>query len=380
MSLIMLESWDNYRETSFIGQANNWYDAYGKWTNFSGNLYAQETGRHGYKVRAYDNQGTARLDKQLQIEHEHATLIYGTAWYWNRGTISNVVVPICSFGSDFGGTNHFSISLFTGTGTGADSALIIENALPTGTGANATNILTGFGQNTTGVMSPGIWRYMEIKVTLGTAVGGGRLTIVLAGATIYDQAINTVATGGTKTVFDMFRFYSYHDGSTITHFDDTYLANGAGTVNNTFLGDVIVEQKVADASGSSNTWSNSAAAIQVNNFQYVNGYDVTETQNDYVYSSTNDQSDLYNYQDTTYASPSTIVGVVINTRVDKADTGPRSLAVLAKNGATTWVSTDQVITQDRRIWTRALDLQPDGVTPWTIVAYNATEFGIRTRP
>lgn len=381
MSLVLLESWDNYRQTSYIESDPNWNAvAYGKWTSQSGGaIYAGNGGRHGYRVQR-NGDGTSYLEKRFQSDQEHGTITFGSAFEWVRSSSNvNQVIPLFGLGSDFGGTPHFGISLYTGNLAGSTSGLIIENAWPVGNGTNATTILPGILTPTTGALGPSLgYRYLEVKVVFGDATNG-RVTIRVGGGVVYDQAFQTFF-GGTKTVYDTFRMYFHmaNGQATYTLWDDTYLTNGAGTANTGFMGDIIVNQHFPNAAGTVNQFANSGGGLQINNYQYLRSIDSTG-QNDYVYSSTDDQSDLYGYDDSGYAAPSTISGVMLYTRADKADTGPRSMAHLARVSGTTTASADIPLSSDRRFWNKAYDTAPDG-SAWDFTKFNAAEFGFRVRP
>lgn len=355
MSLVMTESWEVGNGSGFT----TW--AQGKWS-MDTNLYpATNAGRHGCALRNQSGAGGHRLyTHYVRPSQEHATFIYGSAHYWSTGA-SGQYRPLVRFLSDTGATLHIVV-WYDWT----------NQRVTVGRGDPILSTGTTLGSSVNGSVPPDVWHYMEVKAVLDDTAGS--VEVRKNGVAILTFTGIDTKNGGTKTVFDSIQVGSNDSGQDNFRIDDTYLCNGAGTKNNDFLGDVIIEFTRPDGNGTTSGQMGSDGN-QVNNYQLVNEYGDST----YVDGITTGDKDTYSVSNSAYAAPSTILAVTVNARSWKTDTGPRSNAMVALYSGTEVVGEDVPLTLGASVARGVFEDRPGG-TGWTMAEFNATEFGQVARP
>lgn len=154
-------------------------------------------------------------------------------------------------------------------------------------------------------------------------------------------------------------------------FDDLYLADNAGTVNNTWLGDVRVDTLRPMGAGGHAQF---AATPAGSNWDRVNEVDADLA--DFVQSSAVGQRDSYAYTDLPAMNAPTILGVQAVSLARKTDAGVASLRHLARIGATTYpAALASPLTLPAATHLTVWETSPAGGA-WTWAGVNAAEFGV----
>jgi len=231
-----------------------------------------------------------------------------------------------------------------------------------------------------GIISANVWYYIEMMVTLSntaatwevrvngvpvmTETGSGGYDNVVTEATIKRIGVGQ-AVGGSAGLY--------------TYIDDLYICDTSGSVNNTFLGDVTVEAIFPNADGSSSQFTGSDTD-QINNYQLVDestsDYPNTD---DYVYSSTVSNKDLYNFA-SMGPSSATIHGVQVNIGAKKSDTGTRTYKSVAKLSGGSATDGDVAFAPSDTSWAYGCDVwetTPGTSNAWTVSDVNGAEFGVK---
>jgi hypothetical protein len=231
--------------------------------------------------------------------------------------------------------------------------------------------LNGSSVNTTGLgLVRDTWYYLELKVVCATT---GSYVLRVNGLTVLSGS------GNTK-----FGTHAYHNWVTIggssgtnsgtsRRFDDLYLLDGSGTVNNDLLGErkVVAIRPNGDVAGSVN-WTPSAA---VDHYTAVDENPVND-ETDYVESSTTDQLDLYEYASATGIG--SIDGIQINTMARLSDAKDLSLKTVINSGGTQDDGTAVPIrSANYRVIRRISETDPHTAAPWSLASLNAAQFGVK---
>src|SRR5579884_4067947 len=195
----------------------------------------------------------------------------------------------------------------------------------------------GVQANRVGIASqpirPGVWNYVEIQVVFSTTVG--QVTLRVNGVTVLDTAANlNTAISGNAWADGMALLRSYPFAATSSNtnidIDDFYVADGSGTVNTGFLGDVRVEALLPADVGATTQFAVTGAAT---NYAAVNN-NPPDDDTSYVSSGTAGQQDLYKF-----SAPSTLGGAVLGIQFNhfarKDDAGTRTIEGLVHTGSTT---------------------------------------------
>ena len=217
-----------------------------------------------------------------------------------------------------------------------------------------------------GVIQFDRWHYIEVQAKLSDTAG--QITVRVDGAQVISTAANVdTKNAGTKTVFDWVRVYSSSTNN--VRFDDIYLMTGAG---DTFLGPISVETLRPVGNGAVNQWVGSDGDA-VDNWMVVD--DPTVDTNNYVYSATVGQQDLYTMSDLQRTS-GTIVGVCHATQAIRTDAvTARSVKLLNRRAAINAGPAVALTTGYRGI-AHSLALDPETGAAWTVANVNALQSGI----
>lgn len=280
---------------------------------------------------------------------------YGTGITWNVG-------------NDTSGPGH-GVVLY---GSGAARLHIGPNAsgqLEVRNGSGSTGTLLGTG---TTVLLVNTWYYIEVYALINGSTGA--VTVRLNGANeIVLTNVNTQNGSGTALDTILLGGSMNMNGTAYFDYDDLYVCDGAGTVNNTFLGDCQVQTLFPNGNGATNGWVNDAAN-STNNYSHVNS--VPYSTATYVGSSTLNQVDEYAYTDPTGSG--TVKGVMARAIATKTDSGGRSLALVARPTTTDYAGSGTPLTAGS--WALAYNIwetNPDTSTAWTIATVTAAQFGVK---
>ena len=161
-------------------------------------------------------------------------------------------------------------------------------------------------------------------------------------------------------------------GSSLQTFDDFYICDTTGTANTTFLGDIRVQAILPTGAGATTGWTPSAGA----NYQNV---DEAAENGDTDYNSTATAGAIDTFA-MGNVSPSTgsVKGVQHQPVVRKDDAGTRTVAPIARIGATDHVAGAgvNVNTTYAPVVVMA-ETSPATGAAWTIAEVNAAEFGVK---
>lgn len=206
-----------------------------------------------------------------------------------------------------------------------------------------------------------VWYYIEVNATINSSTG--TIQVKVNGVSVFTYNGNT-QNGGTNLSID--GFWLLQSGG--CYFDDLYICNNSGTVNNTFLGDVRVQTLVPNAAGTSTQWAATGGA------NYANVADIPDNTATYNMSSTVGQRDTYAMAD--LASGTTnVLGVQENLHAWKGDAGIGNLKPAYLIGGTVYY--DSVISPGTSsAWYGSLrETNPATSTTWTPGDVNGMEFG-----
>jgi hypothetical protein len=222
----------------------------------------------------------------------------------------------------------------------------------------------------TSVVSTGSWYYVEFLATISSSVGVAHLKVNgidqvnLSGANTQVSANaygNTVALRGPAV-------------SSLTgafQIDDMYICDGAGTVNNTFLGDMKVEAVNVIDSGDFAQWTC--------NVPNVPNFEAAQVLNDgiFVASNTVGQEDTYLCSKLNFIT-SNIAGVQSIYWSRNTDSTQHSIAPVARISVTDYTAspltiTDTAIKAYQTIW----ENDPSTSAPWSIMGVDSTQFGMQ---
>lgn len=228
MSLIFSESFDLLTPTQMVTS--------GKWTsNVSGGFAGPTSvaGRNGYAWLS-TNGTTTSMAKNFSAADQHDTFIVGMARLFNSATAHDVI----SLWGDSGATQHVALYINT------------SRQLEVWRGSGGSGTLLG-ATPLVDALTPGLWYYIEFKVTLNDTAGA--VDVRINGVNKLSLSAIDTKNAGTATVFNHMKINLHTNGT--DKGDDLYVCNGAGSTNNTFLGDVRIESLIPNADGNYSQWT-----------------------------------------------------------------------------------------------------------------------------
>jgi hypothetical protein len=340
MSLLFMDSFDHYA----IGDLTK------KW-NSVGSLAAYRidvtSGRRGSGA-VNGNYGQYRWGCTRYVTTNEDRFFYGVAW--NSGTSHSLFLRV-------GGAGGSQVELLVN----ADLGISVYR------GTESDVLL---GKTADGLLSTGVWYFIEWSVLLhgsiGTVVVRVNNAIVLS---LTNQNTLSSATTPVITNFHMSLGWSAVEALA----DDLYFCDDAGAVNNDFLGDVRVDAHFpVTPDGANHAWTPSTGS---DNFAMVD--EVTPNITDYNATSTLNAVDTFHHEDFKNAG-GTILGVQLNLYHSKSDAGACLIAPVVLSDATTSVGADIAPSAESWAYGREIrEVDPDGTVAWTEGQFNAAEFGYK---
>lgn len=216
-----------------------------------------------------------------------------------------------------------------------------------------------------GVIQLNTWHFVEMKIAVANS---GTYEVRVDGVTVISGSGDTQA--GSSANANMVRLVSPGPGSNVGYyFDDWYVCDGSGSVNDDFLGDKVVFTIFPNAAGDSTDFTPSTG----NNFENV---DETPADGDstYVESDTGGDRDLYNFGSAPF---DTIDGIQVNAVVKKTDSTDFGLRLTTKSSGTVSQGGAQTVNHTGyKNHYRVMENDPHTSSAWTSSGVNAAQFGV----
>ena len=239
---------------------------------------------------------------------------------------------------------------------------------------NGSEILVYRGDNTqlgttSGAgLAMGVWRYLEIKVTIDNS--SGAVEIRIDGSTVLNlTSQDTQYT--SNAYFNVLDHRMMYTGAlNYTYWDDMYWLDTTGTKNNDFLGDVRVDPLDPSGAGTYTDFTPSAGS----NYQNV---DEIYPDDDTTYNDGANVADQDTYaMDDLEALSTTIHGVKSQITVRKTDAGSRGTKILTRSGTTDHLSSELALSDSFVTHLEIMEDNPDDSAAWAEADVNAMEVGI----
>lgn len=205
------------------------------------------------------------------------------------------------------------------------------------------------------------YAYIQIKHVVGAT---GSVEILMDGVSILSAS--SVDTDGVGDgLVDGIKFCGA-GGNWL--FDDCYVCDSSGSVNNDYLGDVLVNAYMPDSDGSHTDFTRSSGTT---NYELVDETNPSST--DYLDGTTVGHKESIGV--TVDDNGQSIFGIMVNTFVYNPDAGLRKGRSFVKSGATTGNGTEVTLTPTMLRTFQVLETDPNDSAAWTPTKLNAAEFG-----
>ena len=252
-----------------------------------------------------------------------------------------------------------------------------SSAVPDGGGGFVFPMGTLLGKSRPGCWSPDVWFYVEVGFTIDPTNGAVEVRINT------DPVVNlihqnTQATGATGAyanghgwgaenfaTFATAQLYSFKVG-------DMYLADGAGSVNNNFLGNVRARLMMPAGAGASTDFAKTGAAT---NWQAASNLSLTDSS--YVSSDTVNDEDLYTLNPILPAQP--VHGVQVRSALRMDEATQRVGRNLFRVSTTTVEGADHYVDSSYHHETDVFELDPSTGLGLTGTIVNGAQAGIKVQ-
>lgn len=334
----------------FIDGANGYDTAHitRKWTaNFSGTINATSGRRGGPGLRFANWNDATRLTLDLQ-----STWVVGFGFRCTalpsvrRGLLGCLLVSA--------GITQCSISI------NPDGTITAHRDWP------PSNVVLG---TSSAVVTAGTYCYLEVRFVINQTAGSIEVRkdgVVILSVTSVDTQVHA-----SIAASDQFQFLitSSSEAGTID-FDDIYICDGNGIINNNFLGDLRVDAVFPNGAGNSSVFTPSTGS----NWQNV---DDTPSDDDATYNSASGVGaiDLYAFPDIA-PTVGTVFGIASYLTMKKDDSDPHTARDLIRRSATNYSGTTKTLTTSYAMYTEIHEIDPSTLAQWTIANVNAAEFGL----
>lgn len=222
------------------------------------------------------------------------------------------------------------------------------------------------------------WHYFEFEFTLDPVNGA----IEVRHNTVVDLnlpgPINTADTGlaGADVMEMTFQNSGAHE------IDDIYILDDQSAINNTFLGDSVVEGRLPTGDDTPLDWTlEDGGAGLVNHFEALDATTCTgSVNNQYIFSATVADQDLLSFNALSFVNGQ-IHGIQMNSDARLDTTGTREFKHIIRSGGTLYTSpaggiTHSVGSTSFQTFFDVIEVDPDTSAKWTLSAANAADFGV----
>lgn len=257
-------------------------------------------------------------------------------------------------------------------------ALIVE-----GVGHQCSIAINNFGQiealrdwppsgnvlaTSTATITANTYTYIEVKYVIHNTVGS--IEVRKDGVTIIDVSnVDTQAAAVTYANQIQLMVTSSAEAVTVDY-DDIYVCDATGIINNNFLGDLRVDAVFPNAVGNSSMFTPSAGV----NWQNV---DDDPADDDVTYNSASGTGaiDTYAFPDIA-PTVGTVHGLVSYLTMKKDEAAVHTAQAVIRRGSTNYPSTHKTLTTSYAMYQEVHETDPSTLAQWTIANVNAAEFGL----
>ncbi len=215
----------------------------------------------------------------------------------------------------------------------------------------------------------GTWYYVELKITARTGTNGSYELRVDETVDVSGSSVNLANTGSDGVDVVMFSATT-SDAS----WDDIYINDNQGSVNNNFLGDSAVRGILPNGDGASTGWTPSTGT---SHFALVDDTATTTNDADYNTGTNNGDRDLYDYENLTGLLNGPIAGIMVTSDMRMVTTGTATVKVVVREGGVNFdQATHTVNGTGVRGYSQVIENSPDDSAPWEVADIDAAQIGV----
>lgn len=247
------------------------------------------------------------------------------------------------------------------------------NVTATGAIQVVRNNTTVLGTSSAGVIAVDTWYYVEFKASISDSVGTYEVRV--NGVSVLSGSSADTRTSGANGRIEGIQISGVT--SKQYRFDDLYILDTTGSVNNDFLGDLRVSARLPNGNGTASQFTGSDGN-STDNYALVDE-SPHNSGTDYVGSSTAAQKDTYAVANLPY-TPITVFGVQVTAVATKSLAGLRNAAVIARSSGVETLGASRAVQSSYKGISHCYDVddgQGSPTTAWSKTLVDAAEFGVQ---
>lgn len=338
-------------------------DTTDRWTGNAGSAHTtiKRTGTRSWQ------QGTGMTYRVFSATEEDDTMYCGFAFWAENG----VDITICTLSSDLGTTHQVGLRLMRNI-RGWEIRRGVDPRFGA-VGSAGTELVAALPN----VWFHNSWHYVEFGAHIHDTTGWVEMRQDGITRMRFD---GDTRNGGTDALIDQVTFANLTNAGSL-FYDDVYVLNEQGSVNNSWLGDTRCYPLYPNGNGTSSTPLSGSDGNSTDNYLLVDEVgppDIT----DYVFSQTDGDQDTYTFEDLP-VTLGTIRGVEVRMHAAKDDTGTKQIRAITRRSGTDSFGPDHTLAAVPLYQTHhdIDELDPHaGPGSWTISNINSTEWGVEVRP
>lgn len=227
------------------------------------------------------------------------------------------------------------------------------------------------GGTSTNAILAGTYYFIEFKVTIADSISASSCKVRVNGVDWITVATGQDMKATANATANQVRLNCASTTGNTTDFDEVYICDGTGSVNNDFLGDVKTVTGRPTGAGATTAWTPSAGA----NWECVDDA-APDDDATYTESTTVGQVDTFAVPALT-ATPTAIHGVQVSFNVKKTDAGTASVAAVLRSGGTDYFGTTVALGTTYAYVTHIWETDPATGLAWTRAGVDASEPGYK---
>lgn len=225
---------------------------------------------------------------------------------------------------------------------------------------------------TANALSSDVWYYLEWKVLLHASAG--TVDLKVNGASWLSLSGQDTITTGSALWNNVYigKVMTATSSDILWYYDDIFVCDGSGSLNNDWFGDVTVSAKFPNANGTTSGWTRSTGSDQYATIDEASANGDT----DYNSTATVNAVDTVNVESA--PTGASILAVQVLTYGRKTDVGTSAVAPVIRHGGTDYAGTGIGIGGTTYSFQRTLyDTNPGTSAAWVEADFNAAEFGYK---
>lgn len=217
-----------------------------------------------------------------------------------------------------------------------------------------------------GLLSLNTWAHIEIKVKIDNSTG----TVEVRVNGVTALSLSGIDTQATANAYATAITFCGPDGTNTADFDNIVVMDNAGTRNNNFLGEGIMETLYPSAAGTAAQWTPSAGS----NYQNVDETGNHDSDTTYNETNTAGQKDLHAASNLSSTGGS-VAGAKLTTFARKTDAGTREIAQVVNFGGGESQRATNTLTSSYAAYSEVFETDPGDSQALTPSKVNAAEIG-----